>query len=141
MSGFRTYIAAIIDPDRCFRYSLRERLNQDPRTAGILEYESAEHFLSEPGDCDILWLEALLPRMPATAFLGRLRRRRLSPIPAIISRSARTETILQCLRAGSCGYVWKPELRDPAADSMNLLIGGGVFSPTPALRLIRYLRK
>jgi DNA-binding NarL/FixJ family response regulator len=109
----------------------------------IYHWGSAEkYWRDEKGkSIDLLLLDIHLPGMNGVELASHVKDRNPTTKIVIVSANFSDELIFQALKNGAIGYILKSELKDLPISMDVVLSGGGVMSPSIAVRVAKSFQK
>jgi DNA-binding NarL/FixJ family response regulator len=109
----------------------------------IFEFKSADEFWRSQvkAEVDILLLDISMPDMNGIDLLDLISEKKLKLKTIVLSNLASEDTILNALKKGAFGYVWKSEMEYLVQAISIVVSGGAMISPTIAVKLMQSFRK
>ncbi len=125
---------AIVEDDSLFRSKLMELLNE----VGILvAFKNAEEFLrDENPPFNLAFVDVGLPGMNGVELVAILAQNQPDLKIVMLTAMDSEETIFRCIKAGAVGYLHKTDLSNLVDVARTVLEGGGVMSPSIAIRVM-----
>lgn len=133
----------IIEDQKEFTQYIINHLQEIKNIEKIYKFESAEHYWREEKGklLDVLLMDIRLPGMNGVELTSHVKSRNPDMKILIISANFSDDLIFQALKNGAIGYVLKSEI-DNLPNYIEILRGGGgVMSPTIAIRVAMWFQK
>ena len=133
----------IIEDQKDFASYIIEKLKSNSIIEKIYHWESAETFWRDEKSkiLDIILMDIRLPGMNGVELSSIVREKYPNIKILIISVNFSDELIFQALKNGAIGYILKSELDDVQNYLEIALTGGGVMSPSIAIRVAMWFQK
>lgn len=133
----------IIEDQTEFIVYIKNLLSSMPEIEKIYNFESAEHFWRDERakNLDILLVDIRLPGMNGVELTSLIKNKNPDLKILIVSANFSDELIFQALKNGAIGYVLKSEIVDLPKSIEIICSGGGVMSPTIAIRVAMWFQK
>lgn len=125
---------AIVEDDSLFRGKLMELLGE---MGNLTTFKNAEEFLHHEGPSfDIAFVDVGLPGMNGVELVAVLSQNQPELKIVMLTAMDSEETIFRCIKAGAVGYLHKADLTNLGDVARTVLEGGGVMSPSIAIRVM-----
>lgn len=133
----------IVEDQREFAIYIENTIKNNSSIDKIYHWGSAEKFWrDEKGkSLDLLLLDIRLPGMNGVELASHVKERNPETKIVMISANFSDELIFQALKNGAIGYILKSELKDLSLSLDVVLSGGGVMSPSIAVRVAMWFQK
>ena len=136
---------AIVENELNFLEAIQKQLKESNHFKEIHVYDSAEKILRESPSClktlSVALFDINLKDMNGIDLLSEVKA--IYPeLPVImITNIASQEKILEALKQGASGYLWKSELVDLIPQIRIVMEGGAIMSPSIAVKVAEFFRK
>lgn len=133
----------IVEDQREFAIYIENTMKSNSSIDKIYHWGSAEKFWrDEKGkNLDLLLLDIRLPGMNGVELASHVKERNPETKIVMVSANFSDELIFQALKNGAIGYILKSELKDLSLSLDVVLSGGGVMSPSIAVRVAMWFQK
>ena len=133
----------IVEDQKEFAEYIENIMNGSSTIEKIYHWASAEkYWRDEKGKTiDLLLLDIHLPGMNGVELASHVKDRNPTTKIVIVSANFSDELIFQALKNGAIGYILKSELKDLPLSMDVVLSGGGVMSPSIAVRVAKSFQK
>ena len=133
----------IVEDQKEFAEYIENIMNGNSTIEKIYHWASAEkYWRDEKGKTiDLLLLDIHLPGMNGVELASHVKDRNPTTKIVIVSANFSDELIFQALKNGAIGYILKSELKDLPISMDVVLSGGGVMSPSIAVRVAKSFQK
>lgn len=134
---------AIVENEAAYRKSIIEKLKHLPEIASVDEFSSAEDFWlnTEKDKFDIIFLDIAMPGMNGLELVSMIKAKRLKARILMLTNLTSEDTIVNAIKRGAIGYLWKSDLNDIGEIVEVTLNGGAMISPNIALKLIQSFKR
>lgn len=129
---------AIVEDQEIFRnFALNQLKNQEEFNLHF--FESAEHFLSEKNHppYNLLYIDLRLRDMDGLDLIQQIGVQNPDWKCVVFSNLMEDEMILEAIKRGAVGYLFKTEVQNLVEITKVFLMGGSVISPSIAIRILK----
>ncbi len=129
---------AIIEDQEIFRKFARNQLKTEEDFT-LYFFESAEHFLSQKShpDYNLLYIDLRLRDMDGLDLIQEIGIHYPAWKCVVFSNLMDDEIILEAIKRGAVGYLFKSEVQNLVEITRVFLSGGSVISPSIAIRVLK----
>jgi DNA-binding NarL/FixJ family response regulator len=133
---------AIVENEAGYRKMIHDKLANLPSVGSLIDYSSAEQFwhLADKDKIDVLFLDISMPGLNGLDLVSMISEKGYPIKIIMLTNLASEDTIIQAIKRGAIGYLWKSEINNIAEAVDIVLKGGAMISPTIALKMMNQFK-